>query len=175
MNCSYVTQDLSDDDDIAIMIVIKPNVVTPNKPLQTSTSNIPNTARKYDKSWTGFKRICNTAFPYHGDNSFAAAAYGYDPNVELLRNTTSTSPCGKKGKDEEIGSFSSLRLDRTKHYVTANPIFQSIARLIFNIIFKSFYEFAMCVNNISPELIEITDTEYGVISHNVRFYARTKE
>ena len=33
----------------------------------------------------------------------------------------------------------------------------------------------MRVNSMSPELLEITDMEYGEVSHNVKFYARTKE
>ena len=33
----------------------------------------------------------------------------------------------------------------------------------------------MHVNSMSPELLEITDMEYGEFSHNVKFYARTKE
>ena len=32
----------------------------------------------------------------------------------------------------------------------------------------------MRVNSISPELIEVTDTEYGNINHKVKFYARSK-
>ena len=84
MNSSYVTQDFSDNDDIVVLKVIKPNVVTPNKPVETSDSFITNTPPKYDNSWTDFKRTCNIAFPYHGDNMFAAAAYDNDPNVKLL-------------------------------------------------------------------------------------------
>ena len=37
--------------------------------------------------------------------------------------------------------------------------------------FKSFYDFDMRANRISPELIEITDTEYGDISLKVNFFA----
>ena len=123
MNGSYVTQDLCDDDEIVVIKVVKPNVVTPNKPLQTSISSITNTAQKCVKSRTGFKRTCNTAYPYNGDNSFAAAIYGNDPDVKLLRNTTSTSICGRQAKNQEIRSVSSLRLDCSKQYITANPIF----------------------------------------------------
>ena len=96
MNSSSVTHDLphdDDDDDIVVLKVVKPNVVTPNKSVETSNGCITNMPPKYDNSWTDYKRTCNIAFPYHGDNTFAAAAYGSDPTVELLQNTESSSKC----------------------------------------------------------------------------------
>ena len=159
MSVLNITQDLSHDDDIVVLKVVDPKVVTPNKPIHNKISNLTNVSRKYDKSLSGFKRIYNTAFPYHGDNSFAAVAYGNDPDIELLHNLTSTSISGKQAKDQETVSVSSLRLDRTKQCVSVMTIFQSIVRLIFKMTFKSFYDFDMRANRISPELIEITDTE----------------
>ena len=78
MNNFYVIHDLSDDGDIIVLKVIKPNIVTLNKLIETSDCCITNTAPKYDNSWTDFKRTRNTAFPYYGDDSFVAAVYGND-------------------------------------------------------------------------------------------------
>ena len=62
MNGSNITQDFSDDDEILVINVIKPNLVTPNKAIATNISNVINTVQPYDKDWTGFKRTCKTAF-----------------------------------------------------------------------------------------------------------------
>ena len=93
MSSSNVTQDSSDDDDIVVLKVLQPNVITPNKNVETSNCCITDIPPKIDSCWTDYNRTCNIAFPYHVDNTFAAAAYGNDPNVELLQNTESSSNC----------------------------------------------------------------------------------
>ena len=88
--------------------------MTLNKIITTKISKLTDSARKYDKDWTEFKRTCNTAFSYHGDNSFTAAANENDPDAELICHTTSTSICSRWAKDQEVVSVSSLQLDCMK-------------------------------------------------------------
>ena len=99
MQSSYVTQDLSD-----VLKVVQPNDVTPNKSVDDSNSLITNMAPKIDRSWTDYKKTCSIAFPYHGDKSFAEAAYGNGPNMELLQNTESSSDCNRSSTNQFIGS-----------------------------------------------------------------------
>lgn len=174
MNGINVTQDLYDNDDPLVLIVVKPNLVTPNKPSTNNVSPPSNREPKYINNWTSFNQTFNTVFPYHGDSSFAAAAYGNDPDVDLLRHSPYTRICVGLSNAREVTLVCTLRIDSTKTYVDANPILRKLVSTIFNVTFKSFYDFVMRVNSISPELIEVTDTVYGDISHNVEFYARSK-
>ena len=86
MNGINVTQDLSDDDDILVLKVVKPNLVTPAKLSTNNVSPPINRKPKYDNNGTTFKQTCNTTFPYHGDSMFATAVYGNDPDVDLPRH-----------------------------------------------------------------------------------------
>ena len=173
MNGINVTQNLSDDHDILVLKVVKPNLVTPNKLSTNNVSPPINRKPKYDNNWTTFKQTCNTAFPYHGDSMFAATAYGNDPDVELRHCPYTCRGVGVKSVIE-MTSACTLCLDSTKQYIDANPILKYIASKISNHTFKSFCDFVMRVNSISPELLEVTDTAYSDISDKMKFYARSK-
>ena len=79
-------------------------------------------AQKYNKDCTGFKRTCNIAFPYHGENFFTTAAYRNDPDNDLIHHTTPTSICGRRAKDQEVAVVRSLQLNCIKQHATANSI-----------------------------------------------------
>ena len=98
--------------------------------------------------------------------------------VEVSDAHEMTSACTHTGVEvsnaHEMTSASTLRLNSTKTFVDVNPILRNISSQIFNHTFKSFYDFGMRLNSISPELIEVTDTAYGDITHKLKFYARSK-
>ena len=73
MNGINVTQDMSDDYDILVLKVVKPNLVTPNKLSTNNVSHPNNRYSKCDNNWTTLMQTCNTAFLYHGYSNFSVA------------------------------------------------------------------------------------------------------
>ena len=86
MNGIHVTKDISDDVDILVFKVVKPNLVTSNKLSTNNVTSPTNREPKYDTNWTTFKQTCNTTFLYHGYRTFSATAYNNNPDVDFLRH-----------------------------------------------------------------------------------------